>query len=102
MTISVLIDPSAPYRLPPVMPATAIRPARPVPANPLDREILATLKSASEPMGVWQMLNAIAKSAGPASRAEERSIRQQVLTRINPLLRSGFLRRIGRRFLGLP
>ena len=70
MTISILIDPCAPYRLPPVLAPTPIRPARPArpaPAHPLDRLIQDTLESAGEPMGVWQMLNEIAKSAGPAN-----------------------------------
>ena len=101
MTISVLIDPMPHHWQPPILPATPIRATRPRLEHPLDQEILDALESASEPVGVWNLLNSIAKSAGPANRAQARSIRQQILDRINPLVRCGLIKRIGRRFLAL-
>ena len=76
--------------------------ARPRSAHPLDVEILEALECAGEPMGIWQLLNAVARRANPPSRAETRSIRQQALARINPLVAQGALRRMGRRLLALP
>lgn len=69
--------------------------------DPLDREILGALATACEPVGVWQLLNALAKSSQAASRAETRSVRRQALARINPLVRRGLVRRIGRRAVAL-
>lgn len=70
--------------------------------DPIDQQILDALESASEPVGTWRLLNFLAKSAKPASRAETRSLRQQALARINPLVRRGLVKRIGRAALTLP
>lgn len=100
--ISVFIDPTIHDRQLPVLVPAPIQSARSCPAHPLDREILATLENADGPVGTWQLLNSVARAARPASRAEIRSVRQQALARINPLLRSGLVRRIGRGVLALP
>ena len=100
--ISVFIDPVPHYRHPPTMPASVIQPARPRPMNPIDQQILDALDTASQPMGAWQLLNLISKTNGPSSRAESRAIRQLALSRLNPLLQRGLLKRIGRGVLALP
>ena len=103
MMISCLIDPTV--SSPKTGPVAFMRPQLPVPlrpAHPLDLEIMATLETADGPVGTWRLLNSVARAAGAANRAEGRSDRQQALARINPLLRSGMVRRIGRSVLALP
>lgn len=70
--------------------------------DPLDQQILAILETACQPMGAWQLLNSVATFAKPSSRAEARSIRQLALSRLNPLLQRGLLKRVGRGVLALP
>jgi hypothetical protein len=101
--ISVFIDPGVQRTTKPaILIASPVHPrSRPKPEHPLDREIVQTLEDAREPVGVWQLINAMAKSSNPANRAHARSLRQETLARINPLVRRGFVRRIGRTALTL-
>ena len=99
--ISVFIDPVAHHRQPPILVASPIQPTRPEPKHPLDREILDALEAASEPMGVWNLLNEVARSSNPVTRSQSRAVRQEGLARINPLVRCGLVRRIGRRAVAL-
>ncbi len=97
MTISVLIDPTFCARQPHRLPGSGSPPpARLEPRHPLDREILDALTTASEPVGVWHLLNAVAKSSNPVTRAEARAVRQDGLARITMLVQDGIVRRIGR------
>lgn len=97
--ISILIDPT--FRPPPVtIPARTLM-ANPVrhPEHPLDHRILALLRDAPEPISAWRIANMVAAAQNPASRSENRKLRLQVLRRVNPLVKAGFARRIGRAFL---
>jgi hypothetical protein len=97
MTISVLIDPMFCARQPHRVPGSGSPPpARIEPRHPIDQEILDALTTASEPVGVWHLLNGVAKSSKPVTRAAARAIRQQALPRITALVQSGLVRRIGR------
>jgi hypothetical protein len=102
--LSILIDPSSQFQRGQPIPVAPL--AKPTAVNrhlhPLDLEIIQALEEAEEPVGVWQMLNAIAKSGHPATRAQARALRQEALARINPLVRWGLVRRIGRTGLALP
>jgi hypothetical protein len=71
------------------------------PLHPLDAAIVYHVASYDEPIGVWDLVNAVAASQNPASRSESRRIKQEVLARIRPLARAGVLRRVGRSFLSL-
>ena len=98
----MLIDPVAHHRETQILVPFPIQPIRPQAAHALDQAILATLESASEPIGVWQILNSLARSTRPATRVEGRLVKQMALSRINPLLKSGMIKRIGRTALALP
>jgi hypothetical protein len=52
-------------------------------------------------VGVWHLLNAVAKSSNPVTRAEARAIREEGLARITRLVQDGIVRRIGRRVVTL-
>lgn len=66
----------------------------------MDAEIVAYLQDhADAPVGVWEALNDITANTAPRSRMEGRKIKRQLLARLNPLVRLGVVRRIGRSYL---
>jgi len=99
--ISVFIDPVVHHRQPSVLVAAPLQPARSRSAHPIDQEILNALVTASEPVGVWHLLNEVASSTNPVTRAQARAVRQEGLARITQLVQNGIVRRIGRRSVAL-
>ncbi|HEV2392686.1 MAG TPA: hypothetical protein VG146_10025 [Verrucomicrobiae bacterium] len=97
--ISILIDPA--FRPPPVgIPARTLiaNPIRQV-EHPLDQQILAVLREAPEPVSAWRVANMVAAAHKPPTRTENRALRLRVLSRVNPLVKAKFARRIGGSFL---
>jgi hypothetical protein len=90
------------YHPAPALPVLPVRPVRPA-LNPLDLDILHHLRSLpDEPVGVWQLINAVAANKVPRDRSESRQIKCHLLARVSPMTRNGLLRRIGRSYLTLP
>ena len=98
--ISVFVDPG--YQPPPVLPALPpVKLNQPDPPAPLDREIVNFFRSQSEPVSTWEMVNAVAASFSPPNRAASRELKEQILSRITPLVRNQYLRRVGKGYLSL-
>ena len=98
-TPMILIDPT--FRPPPVMvPARHLihHPIR-YPTDALGQSILALLGDAPEPISPWRVANVVAAAQNPANRSESRALRLRVRSRVNPLVKAGFARRVGRSFL---
>ena len=100
--LSILIDPT-------FNPAPIGLAARELIANshrqlqhPLDLEIVETLRKSTEALGTWRVINQVARSLPARTRMEGRANRKAVLSRVTPLVRAGFLRRVGRSSLALP
>ena len=73
----------------------------PDPPYPLDRDIVNFLRDQPEAIRTWEMANAVAAGLNPPNRAERRELILQILSRITPLVRSRFVRRVGRKYLAL-
>lgn len=74
----------------------------PPPLNPLDQRILAILReSGSYGMKVWSLLDQVAASHNPASRAERRSLRLAAWSRLQRLLHVGMAHWFGRKNISL-
>ena len=95
----MLIDPTFRPPLPAIPAHTLI--ANPIrrPEHPLDQEILALLRDAPEPVSAWRVANLVAAAHQPPTRTENRALRLRVLSRVNPLVKTKFARRVGRSFL---
>src|SRR5208282_3059014 len=88
------------YQPAPALPVfPSFKPARQEPQNQLDRDILTVLRDEPEPVGVWTLINQVAELYAPKNRAERRAKRNEVLNRINPLVRGRLVRRMGRSYL---
>jgi len=97
---SVFIDPG--YEPPPVLPALPpVKLNQPEPPFPLDREIVNFMRDQSEPVSTWTMVNAVAASFNPPTRAASRQLKEQILSRVTPLVRDRYLRRIGKGYYTL-
>ena len=94
----IFIDPG--YKPAPALPVfPSFKPARQEPQHQIDRDILTFLRDEPEPVGVWTLINQVAELYAPKSRSERRAKRNEILSRINPLVRGRFVRRMGRSYL---
>jgi len=92
------IDPG--YQPPPALPVfPSHKPARQEPQNQIDRDILTLLQDEPEPVGAWTLINQVAKLYPAKNRSERRAKRNEILSRINPLVRRRLVRRMGRSYL---
>ena len=90
------------YKPTPALPKyPPVRIVLPEPSHWLDREIVHFLRDQPEAVPTWSMANAVAAALNPPNRSKLRELKLQVLCRITPLVRTRYLRRVGRKYIAL-
>lgn len=96
----IFYDPG--YQPKPALPVIQhVKPVRPDPPFPLDREIVNFLRDQPEPVSTWTMANAVAAALNPANRSKRRELKIQILSRITRLVHLRYIRRVGRNSLAV-